>query len=362
MHIIWIKSGEPWLAKACPFRLPIKLSTMSHPSISLILPSARLMALLSLYGLLCSCRPVQSDTQPLKGPFFGLVPTDTPQLLAPGWLSTALVEYNGTFNPAGTEFFYTSNVPDRGILTYSKMQADSSWSTPRVAPFASGYTDYDPLFSPDGSQLFFSSRRPVPGAVAEEGPSQIWGVERTDNGWGNPQHIALDVPDAFYSSLTHSGVLYFNSWQTGDMYKAVPSDSGYTVEALPEYFHDQGDAADPFISPEEDYLIYRGYREDRLGRGDMYISFRIQGQWTPPENLGEPINSAAHEMCPAVSPDGKWFIFASSRTQQAFSAQPLDSIARLVKKYQSHDNGQMNLYYMSADFIQQKKALHIRTP
>ena len=72
----------------------------------------------------------------------------------------------------------------------------------------------------------------------------------------------------------------------------------------------------PFVAPDESYLLFvGGRRPDALGGDDIYISLRGRsGQWTAPVNLGEPINSGSHDMCPIVSPDGKYFFFHSQRS------------------------------------------------
>lgn len=54
-------------------------------------------------------------------PFFGLQPKELPQILLPGVVSSVLSEYNGTFSPDGTEFFYTSEFNGKGTLVHMKL-------------------------------------------------------------------------------------------------------------------------------------------------------------------------------------------------------------------------------------------------
>jgi Tol biopolymer transport system component len=296
------------------------------------------------------------NSQKLHSPYFGLTPTESPQMLAPGIISTALGEYNGTFSPDGKTFFYTSEVAGKGHIVYTQLQADNTWSKPAIAPFSGQYSEYDPLFAPDGSLLYFSSQRPVnPSDRSRQ--THIWSVKRTANGWGEPKHVPLSGQGDYYSSLTRQGDIYFNIWNTGKILRATQTDTGYVSEALPEIINSRSDVGDPFISPEEDYLIFRAYFNEGYGRGDLYISFNINGQWTAPENLGEPINSRAHEICPYVSTDGKLFIFASDRLIEEY---PQGSLGALERKFHSYDNGQSNIYYMSAAFIAEMKAKHLK--
>lgn len=337
--------------------LPLLNGTI--PPIAVNKPSL-LILIIILLGMGCEQkdRPKNIvDGAITENPFFGIAATDTPQLLAPKLLASPLNEYNGTFSPDGTLFYYTTDSPNHAYITFTQMKADSSWSEPKIASFSGKFPDYDPIFSLDGERVYFSSRRPKDGTKK----SRVWYVERQDSLWGSPRAVTLtDGEDnEFYSSLTKEDILYFNIWAKGDIYRAVLLDSVYQVEPLPSIINSGGDKGDPFISPDEDYLLFRGY-DDSLGRGDLYISFNIQGSWTAPENLGEPINSEAHEMCPWVSHDGKFMVFASGRVlQDKVETIPLEPIKKVYDSYDNHDNGQLNLYYVSTDFIQRMREKHL---
>ncbi|MCI4671505.1 MAG: hypothetical protein MRZ79_25405 [Bacteroidia bacterium] len=282
------------------------------------------------------------------GVFMGMTPTQTPRLLAPTLIASSLDEYNGSFSPDGKEFFFTTNAPNKAYISYTRMNKDGSWTEPKLAPFSGTHSEYDPLFSPDGQRVYFSSERPTSDS-AEGGKTNIWYVEKGSN-WKNPVHIPLTGKGDYHSSVTKDGKIYFNVWETGDLYVASPSDSGYQVERLPSILNTSSGEGDPFISPDEDYLIYRGYNKS-LGRGDFYISFKEGENWTEPQNLGKPFNSERHEMCPNISPDGKFFIFSSSRQLVPYDSITNLSLKNIRLKHQSPDNGQLNNYYISADFL-----------
>jgi Tol biopolymer transport system component len=305
----------------------------------------------------CKPEPIQTSDLNITGKYLNMTPSEVPQLLAPDLLASSLTEYNGTFNPEGDEFFFTTNTPSKGIICYTQMGGDGAWSTPKVAGFSGIFSEYDPLFSPDGNRLYFSSERPIP-QNAENTYSNIWYVDRNGKSWSEPVYIDLNGYGNYYSSITNSGVIYFNVWNKGDMFKAIPGDSTFTVERLPDVLNSDNGEGDPFISPQEDYIIFRGYNNS-LGNGDLFISFLVNGQWTSPENLGEPINSKYHEMCPYVTVDGKYFIFSSSRLKEKYKASGESSVQELRAKHQTYDNGDQNIYYMSADFIESLREKYI---
>lgn len=317
--------------------------------------SKKLPVLASLVFLFLQACQYQEATP--MGPFLGLESTAEPQLF-PDLINTSMIEFNGTFNPEGTEFYFTTDIPGQGIISFSKMLADGSWTQPAIAGFSGTWSDYDPLLSPDGNRLYFSSIRPVPGV--EGNRSNIWFVERSTEGWTEPEYVFLNDHSAYYSSLTNKGYLYFNAWNTGEIHRAVRQGStGYLIETLGEMLDSLENEVDPFIAPDESYIIFRGYGENSFGRADLFISFNLNGRWTPAENLGEPINSAAQEVCPYVTTDGKLFIFSSDRLSDAYQRSPGTPLKDIRSKAGTADNGNQNIYAMSADFIVKMWQKHV---
>ena len=96
--------------------------------------------------------------------------------------------------PDGTEMYfgvYTGNYAITTIM-YSK-QVDGRWTRPEVAPFARDpeYTYLEPHISPDGKRFFFLSDKP-----REEGGEKnedIWVMDRTEDGWGEPYNLGEPV-------------------------------------------------------------------------------------------------------------------------------------------------------------------------
>jgi hypothetical protein len=60
-------------------------------------------------------------------------------------------------------------------------------------------------------------------------------------------------------------------------------------------------------------MIFCTNRQDGLGRGDLYISFKNEeDNWTTAVNMGSEINSELHQLCPFVSADGQYLFFTSN--------------------------------------------------
>ena len=68
------------------------------------------------------------------------------------------------------------------------------------------------------------------------------------------------------------------------------------------------------ISPDGKYMFFTVCNaKDGLGSCDIYFSKKIGNHWSPPINMGAPINSKYWESQPSISADGKSLYFASNR-------------------------------------------------
>ena len=68
---------------------------------------------------------------------------------------------------------------------------------------------------------------------------------------------------------------------------------------------------DPFVSPDEKYVVFSSRRPSNVGAGDLFVAFRrADGGWDEPVHLGKTVNSAQTDFCPFVTPDGKYFFFS----------------------------------------------------
>lgn len=285
-----------------------------------------------------------------------------PELFESGRISTGDMELNASFTPDGKTLYFTKRTPkpQRWVIVVSRLRR-GQWTAPEVAPFSGWYNDFDPFVSPDGKRLYFSSNRPLDGTGRPRTDFDIWYVEQTSSGWGPAQH--LDAPvntpaQEFYPSVTKDGTLYFSSNRPGgagggDIYRARLVDGRY---AEPENLGDSVNAAttegDPYISPNEDYLLFVAYnRQGGSGDGDLYISVRRDGQWSKAQSLGPEINSSALDFCPIVSPDGKWLYFTSERGFADTPQQRRLTSAELTRALHGPGNGLGDIYRVDAKSV-----------
>lgn len=242
------------------------------------------------------------------------------KLFAEGVINTDADEYGPTFTPDGKTLYFTRRVNRRDSeFIYVSRLANGKWSAPELATFSGKYFDKEPFVAPDGRRIFFASLRPVDGIEPKNRRDfNIWFVEKTANGWSEPKHVgpAINSP-AYenYPSVAAGGTLYFAGEREGgkggnDLYRARIVNGKYErVERLDELNTPNVDA-DPYVAPDESYLIFCSDRPGGLGSGDLYISFNRNGRWSEPKNLGAAVNTPEFEYTPLISPDGKWLFFS----------------------------------------------------
>lgn len=64
----------------------------------------------------------------------------------------------------------------------------------------------------------------------------------------------------------------------------------------------------PSISADGTKLYFASTRSNNE---DIYVSERVNGEWTTPVNLGPPVNSDQRDVCPSISSDGRTLYFVS---------------------------------------------------
>jgi hypothetical protein len=149
----------------------------------------------------------------------------------------------------------------------------------------------------------------------------IWMVERTtDTTWSDPVQLKTSVnSDAEDGSacVTNNGTLYFKSLRGGGiggswLYSAKQTDDSYLqVESLGNQIKTGTQETEPFMAPDESYLIFTSKnRPGGYGGWDLWIYFhQPDNSWTEPTNMGPKINTADDEYGPRISPYGNFLFF-----------------------------------------------------
>ena len=187
-----------------------------------------------------------------------------------------------------TLYFYSNRPGGEGMYDlYAARHTADGWQPPDNlgAAVNTPYNEYDPAVAPDGSRLLFASNRPV---KPEEAPDKAqWSATLREGRYENDYDIyALNLTDV---SAPPRRLAVASS----------PADDGQ-----------------PTVSPDGRWLYFASNRTGGEGGYDLWrcriAEAPLDGLMTP-ENLGPPVNTAAHELDPAVSLEGFGLYFSSDR-------------------------------------------------
>ena len=317
-----------------------------------------------IFILLTNCSN-QDDSPVLKGPYLGQKPPGmTPELFAPGIVSTGLNELNSVFSPDGKAFYFCVSHMLKGVSIFEMKMENEEWTKPTLLPFASRFGDIDVTLSPDGERILFSSRRPVPGSHEPKEDNDFWMAERKGDNWGEAVYLGDDINadrDDYYPMMTNSGTIYFSSQREGpgtnNIYMSKRVNGKYSKAVkLDHAVNTEYREFDPYVSPDEQILIFTSNRPEGFGSGDLYISFKqSDGRWTKAKNMGDKINTPGSEYCAMLSPDGKYIFFTGARRDpMSHSDQPL-TYEDFEKVHMGPKNGSSDIYWVDAKIIHQFK-------
>ena len=264
--------------------------------------------LLSIVFLFIYCAQ-QNDFPVLRGFYLGQKPPGmTPEIFAPGIVSTEKhQEFSGTFTPDGKEYYFFRFADDAGMMV-TKL-SEEGWTAPKPARFNTKYIDNEPNITPDGKYMFFNSNRPFPGFNGERIPTQIWLMERLDDGWGEPKHLC----EGMFVTSSKNGNIYLNDGITKLVNgKFAPFQKVVGALNTPPAGWRQGGHSS--IAPDESFLIYDTQRSGSEWNADenLFVCFRLRdGTWSEAFDLGGKLNLPGGKMLATISPDSRYLFFCN---------------------------------------------------
>jgi Tol biopolymer transport system component len=238
-----------------------------------------------------------------------------PELFEVGVLNTESDEYGPMLSAQGDELFFTIRRNRRGSehVVVSR-RVGGAWSAPVSLPFSGNGYDKEPYLSPYGNKLFFASKRPVPSGANLD--FEIWVSDRVGDSWSEPRHVEAVGSPGYdnYPAVAANGNLYFGSARIegkGRIFRAVWNGKTYDT---PEVVLIEGEVqlggADPYIDPEERFMVFSSTRSGGFGEGDLYLTVNNNDRWSEPVNLGPVINTTTYEFTPFVSQDNRYLYFS----------------------------------------------------
>jgi len=282
--------------------------------------------------------------------FYAHVDAPQPQPL-PG-VNTAEDEYLPVLSPDGSMLFFTraSMHKAKGDFTSTRIEA-FTWSQraneaeafdsgdPLPPPFNEGSNYGGAAISVDNKLLVLAARRPVP-----ENPENIdlfateYHVEyretdgtpvytwtdldplpdgiNTPRGWEAQPALSGDGSTLFFAAARPESTPDPDGNLTMDIFASVRDDQGQwgPPTPLPPPVNSNAHDKSPFLHPDGRTLYFSSNREPSGGGFDLWMAQRdTNGVWSPPVNLGLPVNSSGDEHGLIVATNGRFGVFASRR-------------------------------------------------
>ena len=235
-------------------------------------------------------------------------PGETPEIFAPGIISSNGTEVCITFSSDGRECYF-----QRGREILVTRESNSKWTQPEVVTFSGKFNDGDPFLSSDGQKLFFTSERPVNKNESKKNDTDIWYVKRDGQKWSQPYHLGNQINTDYNErtpTVSSDGTLYFHvayGEKPCDLFYSKFEDYEYSSPKLVADLNtDDISEADASISQNKDYILF-------LQNG-VNISYSDKnGNWKTPVNLKEILGPKYENAWPRVTFDGKYLFFSSFR-------------------------------------------------
>lgn len=241
-------------------------------------------------------------------------PDSIPLVFLPGIVSIDGSDFTAAFSPEGDTFYFTRSKNDKNAIMETTRK-DGSWTLPsKSLPFDTLHSNADPFVTADGSIYFISSRpRNDSDTTADY---DIYRMRRDGDTWTTPEYLdGINTDSAeYYVSVAASGNIYFASNRDGDFDLFVSEyKDGKFIEPrnLGKAVNSPHGEYDPFIAPDESFLLFNSDRPGGYGEADLYIARNKDGAWHVPVNMGSRINTSAYDYCPNMSPDGKYLFYSS---------------------------------------------------
>lgn len=233
----------------------------------------------------------------LEGPYLGQkTPGLTPEVFAPGFVSTEHRDGSGFFAKDLKEFYFTRRDNTSGKWSLITFKSENNqWRESMVEPRVGR-----PIFSPDGKTMHLGNKY----------------KERTKTGWSEIKSLGSPLEEIRIMRLMSSSKgTYFFDEGTRDgngvlRYSRLVNGKRENPKPLSKEINTGKWNAHPFIAADESYIIWDGERSSGFGDNDIYISFKQQnGSWGSAINLGDKVNTGTEENGAYVTPDGKYLFF-----------------------------------------------------
>lgn len=178
---------------------------------------------------------------------------------------------------------------------------EGRWTAPELlgAPISTDYTEVEPWITAAGDTLYFNSSRPFARGESLPGLSiYVDAIGLIAMQFDTNLFAGLGQDDIWVSHLQNG--VWSEARNLNDVSGEPPVNTEFADHCLA-------------FSADGNEAFWTSTRPGGFGGNDIWTSRRVGGTWTPPENLGPNVNSAASEHHSMPSPDGRSLNVTSDR-------------------------------------------------
>jgi len=218
------------------------------------------------------------------------------------------------------------------IIAILSAQTDKSVILTKLTGLVnSDVDDYSPVISADEKTMYFTSKYRLGGFGEED----IWFSEFDGKTWSvakNLQDLNTSNSEAPMSISSDGNMLtlfgnYTGSFGGGDIFYSERQKGAWSLpKNMGGFINTSYFECDAYFTSDNNTIFFVSDRPNQLtdywpknqykngstwGNTDIYVSEKVNGQWTKPINIGSTINTDFAERNPFLHPDGKTLYFTS---------------------------------------------------
>ncbi len=253
---------------------------------------------------------------------FSLKSLENPKVIEIDRLPDEINQYALQYFPALTvdnqQIIYTAQGMDRDENLVISYKEDGKWqpAQPISANINSSFNEGACTISADGRTLIFTSCN----GRQSMGSCDLYITHREGNNWSIPKNLGPMVNSIDWESqpaLSADGkTLYFASTRPGgigarDIWVTYFIGNDWTPpQNMGSNINSSEDDITPFIHVNGQSLFFSSKGRQGMGGYDIYLSNKENGGWSKPVNLGYPINSFNDEVGIFITADGQTAYFS----------------------------------------------------
>jgi outer membrane protein OmpA-like peptidoglycan-associated protein len=254
------------------------------------------------------------------------------------WVNSAKADYAPTIGNLDSMLLFTSKRNSHEQTIEKKSDEDlffttrlnGQWNDAQAfTTINTRYNEGSACLSMDGKYLYFARCN----SPDSHGSCDIFVAElKPDSTWGNVKNLGLNINTTAWDShpsLSHSGdTLYFASDRLGgfglsDIYYSVKDSKGAWQKALNAgpVINTRGNEVSPFFHHKFNVLYFSSNGQPlTFGDFDIYKSYRVNGLWDEPKNIGPLVNGPGSEY---------YFTIDSKSSELYYARSEQDDISNL---------------------------------